>query len=93
MQTPKKMWQQGKSKNKKNNPLYIKVRIEVDKERYDFISIDGIEYLYDKFDKILLPHRETMDFLTSNMKGAPIYWIRPKNDDVLSYIDKRIPKM
>lgn len=31
--------------------------------------------------------------LTSNMKGAPIYWIRPKNDDVLSYIDKRIPKM
>ncbi|HKG89258.1 MAG TPA: adenylate/guanylate cyclase domain-containing protein, partial [Nitrososphaeraceae archaeon] len=72
------------------NGVYIKMRYKFDPERYDTLMIDDIEYLYDRFDKVLIPHKETMEFFMRNMKGSIFYWIRPKIDNITSYIDTRL---
>jgi len=62
-------------------------------KEYEVKRIDDIEYRYDKFDKILIPYRETMTLYANSMKGAPIYWIRPKEPSIAKYINSRIQEI
>lgn len=90
MLSDKEVEQFGKGKK---DGLYMKMGFQFDPERYENKIVDGIEYLYDKFDKILIPHNETVDFFIKNIAGSNLYWIRPKVDDIKSYVKGRIPEI
>ncbi len=65
-------------------------KIVPDPQRYEHRIVDGIDYLYDKFDKELIgPYEETMQEITRNMKGVPVGMIRPKITDFLYYVGQR----
>ena len=62
-------------------------------ERYDIKIKNGKQYLYDKFDKIYLPHNETIANFAKQAKGLPIYASIPKIDDFKRYMAERLSKI
>lgn len=61
----------------------------MDKSRYEDIQVNGITYVFDHFNKIVLPKFETMDFYMNHLKGSPLLRVRPE-EEMTKFIEDRI---
>lgn len=67
--------------------------LKPDPKRYDIKEIKGKKFLFDKFDKTLIPYEETMKNLAEQAPGMPLYASMPKTRDIGKFITNRIPKI
>jgi len=79
-------------KSDEENHFYFSFNLGMDKTRYEEIQIDGLIYLFDRFDRIVFPKYETMDFYMDHFKGTPLFWMTPEQD-TNDFIQDRIEKL
>lgn len=70
----------------------MKLKLTPNPERYEWKTVGGTEYLCDKFEKIMFS-KETFAKFIQSMKGKGLYWVKPDIDNIIDYINERVPKI
>lgn len=67
----------------------VAVRLKPNPARYEWQDKDGKKYLYDKFDKLLIPEELFFKVLTEQAKNLPLNFQRQQIDSAVEYVNSR----
>lgn len=65
-------------------------RLIPDPRRYEWVTKDGIKYLYDKLDNLMYGP-EVLDSMAKQMTGRPVYFQPRFIENLADYLESRIP--
>ena len=69
-----------------------KFKLTPNPERYEWKAIDGQKYLCDKMEPFRFSENVFAEMML-DMKGKALYYVKPDIDNIVDYIESRVPKI